>query len=166
MMVFRTRTNYSETKATDPGLPYSKILIKSLDDDGHPCIVDTGQYRHDYELIQAYLDDTKVSTIVSKYESGDKSVLAKTQGLYADITGHASSLQEAKNSLIRVQNFYDRTPIEVRKKFDTLPKFIQALGGDELRQMLIPASKVDSPGADPVPVHKAEVTDSVDPKHE
>lgn len=161
-MTFRSRVNYPEAIPTPSGKSFSRVFVKAYDDNGEPYLRDTGQIRHDYDLIQAYLDDTRIANIVARYESGDKSVLAKTQKLYADLTATAHSLQESENALIKVQNFYDRMPVEVKNKFNTFNKFVQAIGGEELSNMLMSAHKVDTPPSDPQPNHKVEVTPNVD----
>lgn len=163
-MIFRTRTNYPARVPTESGLSFSRVLVKAIDEDGHPYVKDTGNVRHDYDLIQAYLDDTKVTTIVSKYEAGDSSVLAKTQHIYADIVGQATRLQDAQNAMIKVQAAYNRAPVEVRNKYTTLNQFMKALIDDQLK-VIVP-DKAPVPGSDPVPVHKAEVTPDVDKKSE
>lgn len=152
--MFRSRTNYPKSRPSDSGSATRPIFVKAFDEDGHPYLKEVG-HQNVYDIIQSHHDDTRIESIVARYEAGDNSVLGKLQGFYADMTAQAKTLQDAENALIKVQNLYDRMPKEVKHKFSDLKSFIGAIGTDDLKNMLIPA-KDDKPGL-PIETNKEKV---------
>lgn len=137
--MFASRTNYRKTTPSNPGSATAPIMVKAFDEDGHPYLKETGT-QNIYDIIQAHYDDTRIESIVARYEAGDNTVLGKLQGFYADMTVHAQTLQDAENAMIKVQNLYDRMPKDVKHKFSDVKSFISAIGTDDLKNMLIPAT--------------------------
>lgn len=149
-MVFATRTSYPKTKIpSKTGSGVDPIYVKAFDEHGEPYLEKHGE-KNVYDIIQAHYDDTRIQSIVARYEAGDKSVLGKVQGFYADLTQTASTLQDAMNASIKVQTFYDRMPNDVKKKFDTVQKFVAALGTDELKDMILPKQPQNAEHPKPV----------------
>lgn len=135
-MKFYSRSKYPKAQLNEKGLPYEDILVKAYYENGEPYLEKHG-HRNNYDIIQAHYDDTRIESIVARFEAGDNSVLSKLQGFYADLTQEAHNLQEAQNAMIKVQAFYDRMPNDVKMKYD-LKSFIQSIGTDELKGMLLP----------------------------
>ncbi len=143
-MMFACRTSRRETTPSKSGSPTAPIFVKAFDENGEPYLAEKG-VKNIYDIIQSYHDDTRIESIVSRYEQGDKSVLGKLQGFYADMTAQAKTLQEAENAMIKVKSLYDRMPTAVKHKFPDVNSFIGAIGTDDLKQMLTPAKDTDKP---------------------
>ncbi len=146
-MLFATRAKYPTKKLRSKiGSPTSPIFVKAFDEKGEPYLEQHGE-KNVYDIIQSHYDDTRIQSIVARYEAGDNSVLGKIQGFYADLTAQAKNLQEAENAVIKVQAFYDRMPADVKKKYTTLNQFIKAIGTDEMKDILLPKKpeKADNP---------------------
>lgn len=160
-MVFATRTSYPKTRVpSKAGSGVEPIFVKAFDEKGEPYLEKHGQ-KNVYDIIQAHYDDTRIQSIVARYEAGDNSVLGKVQGFYADLTQSAATLQDALNSSLKVKAFYDRMPADVKKKFDTVQKFVTALGTDELKDMILPKKPEKAEPPKPVETPKevnADVT--------
>lgn len=134
-MKYRTCSDYCagfERQYTPCGCKTEPIYVKKVDADGEPHLEQVGE-KNIYDIIQAHLDDTRIESLVARYEAGDNTVLGRLQGFYADLTQSATSLAEAENSLIKVENYYNSLPPEIRAKFDTLKKFVGAIGTDALK---------------------------------
>ncbi len=144
-MNFASRTSRRLSTPSNVGSPTRPIYVKAFDEDGNPYLKEQG-VQNIYDIIQAHYDDTRIESIVSRYEQGDTSVLGKLQGFYADMTAQAKNLQEAENAMIKVKALYDRMPKEVKHKFSDLNSFIAAIGSDDLKTMLVSAKDTDKPG--------------------
>lgn len=134
-MQYRTCSDYCsgfDRSPTPCGCKTQPIYVKKIDADGEPSLEKVGE-KNIYDIIQAHLDDTRIESLVARYEAGDNTVLGKLQGFYADLTQSATSLAEAENSLIKVENYYNSLPPEIRNKFDDLKKFVAAIGTDDLK---------------------------------
>lgn len=143
-MEFACRTKYPKTLPSESGSGTSPTFVKCFDENNEPYLKEVG-VRNDYDIIQSYHDDTRIESIIAKYEAGDNSVIGKLQGFYADLSAMPKDLLTAQNSLIKVKEYYNRMPKPVKDKFDTLEKFIGAIGTNELKSLLIPANGTDKP---------------------
>lgn len=93
--------------------------------DGKKMLVVTGQ--EDLKaFIEASKDETLISSIIKRYTEGDVTALSRAQGFYADITGMPTDLASAQQTLIKLQDNFDKLPLEVRKKFDnSFDKYVE-----------------------------------------
>lgn len=69
------------------------------------------------DFIQASFEDTKIYNILKKYTNGDESVLTRRCGHFIDATHLPSSLAEAQQALIDVNNQFNRLPGDVKNRF-------------------------------------------------
>lgn len=104
-----------------------------------------------YEITQSYYEDTKLSNILARYNGGDLTALAHTQGFYLDVTKMPRSLQEAENLRIRAEDAFYRLPLDVRAKYNHSPFEFFDGGGMEYVQSLIDAA---NPAAEEQPIIK------------
>ena len=161
-MLFNSRTSYPKTKMpSKSGSGVEPIYVKAFDEHGEPYLEKHGEKDID-AVIQAHYDDTRIQSIVARYEAGDNSVLGKVQGFYADLTQSAATLQDALNSSLKVKAFYDRMPADVKKKFDTVQKFVAALGTDELKDMILPKKPEKAETPKPVETPKEVNADATE----
>lgn len=137
-MIFRSRTNRPKTTPSNSGSQYAPIHIKAIDENGYPYLADHGQ-KDLQQVIDSHYEESRIQTIVSKYQTGDNSVLGHLQGLYADISGQPGNLFDSLNALNKVKSQYNRFSDAVKQKM-SFEKFVNALGTDELKQYFVPAT--------------------------
>lgn len=126
--VFYTRTIKRPTKAAPSGSPEADIYEVEIDSTGHKHLVKTGK-TNTYEKIQASLESTKIETIMRRAASGDVTALAVTNGQYLDCTEMPHTLAEAQNMLIKLEQQFNKLPLEVRQKYDmSAEKYIADYG--------------------------------------
>lgn len=140
-MKFYSRCNRPPRMRSECGKTTAPIRIMAVDDNGEPYLKIIGTRDVD-AIIQSHADDCDINGIVARYEAGDSTVLSSLQGFYADLTQVSCNLQDAQNSMIKVRAYYESMPDDVRKKFNTLTKFLEAIGTDELKSMIVPQQPV------------------------
>lgn len=121
---------------SDPGSKMHDIYEMRLDERGHKVLEKVGE-EDIYEQIQSYYEDTKIENIIAKCAAGDKDILNQRQGIYADITEAPKNLMEAQNTILKLQNEFDKLPTEIRAKFDNSKEvFIKKFGSKEFYEIL------------------------------
>lgn len=84
--------------------------------DGERTLVITG--KEDFKsFIEASKEETLIDNIIKRFQNGDVTVLQRKQGFYGDITNMPSSLAEAQNMLIQIENHFNSLPSEDRELF-------------------------------------------------
>lgn len=102
-----------------------------IDKKGHKTLKQVGE--HDiYEEIQSFLEETKIENILARAAAGDLNTLNQRTGLYIDVTDSPKTLAEAQNAILKLGNYFDSLPTDVRAKFDnSKEKFVQEYGSEE-----------------------------------
>lgn len=139
-MDFFSRSDYPKSCCTDPGSGTSPSYVKAYDEDGIPYLKEVG-VSNDYDIIQSHHDDTRIESIVSRFEAGDSTVLQRLNSFYADLSSMPKDLMTAQNALIKSQNLYNIMPADVKRAYPNLLSFINAVGTDELKAMVSPEKK-------------------------
>ncbi len=112
MIEFYHRNRPHESKPAPAGSPVEDELI--YNPEGCGTLEKIGEVRA-YDLIQSYKQETDINYLVQRYMAGDTSVLAKVQGLYADISDAPETLIEAQNRIKESERIFYSLPDEVKK---------------------------------------------------
>ena len=110
----------------NPSIPGEKLKNEysiRIDKNGHKAVYQSGKTNL-YEKIQSHEESCRLENILKRAQLGDRSGL-KEGGIYGDFTVVPTSLAERQNTIIRIQNEFNKLPIEERKKYDfSVEKFI------------------------------------------
>lgn len=71
-----------------------------------------------YEKIQSSRESCEIQTILRRAAEGDMGVLNMVNAQYLDITGAPTSLAQAQQFVIRVNNEFEKLPKEMKAKFN------------------------------------------------
>lgn len=126
---FKTAWNREPAKPAPVGSRFAKTYLMTIDGHGHKVLKEDGLTDR-YELIQSHLEETKIENIINKaLATGDMSGLMVGKPVYADFTNAPSTLAEAQNMLIAVEQEFEKLPLEIRAKFDhSATKYIAEYG--------------------------------------
>lgn len=107
-----------------------------IDKKGHKILKQTGS--HDiYQEIQSYHEECKIENILARAAAGDINALNQKTGFYGDITDTPKSLAEAQNDILRLNNYFESLPAEIRAKFDnSKERFIHLYGSSEFLDLM------------------------------
>lgn len=83
------------------------------------------------ELIEAQRASTELSVIISKFLSGDESVLNRYAPVYADLTDGPKNLAEAMQSLINAERAFDALSVDIKRQFGSDWRVWLAQAGSE-----------------------------------
>lgn len=126
--VFYNRTAKRPTRPSPIGSKEMDVYEVEIDSTGHKALVKTGK-TNVYDRIQASLESTKIENIIRRATAGDLTALAQTNGQYLDCTDMPQSLAEMQNLVLKLQQEFDKLPLEVRKKYDmSAEKYIADYG--------------------------------------
>lgn len=158
--VFWWRTQYHKhDRVPSAAGSREKITYEGrYNDDGVLEVVPTGKINV-YDEIQSHAESVDIYTVLKKFQNGDSTVLAKTQGIYGDFTEMPKSYAEMLNTVIKGEKKFNDLPLEVRSKFNhNFSEFIATAGSPAWFEKM---------GRKPVPsptVPKTEVVSSSEPK--
>lgn len=126
---YKTAWNREPAKPAPIGSRFAKTYLMTIDKNGHKVLKEDGLTDR-YELIQSHLESTKVENIITKaLATGDMSGLMVGKPVYADFTSAPTTLAEAQNLLIAVEQEFNKLPLETRAKFDhSVTKYIAEYG--------------------------------------
>lgn len=135
MIEFYHRNKQHESKPAPAGKPVEDELI--YNDEGCGTLEKVGEVRT-YDLIQSYKQETDINYLVARYTAGDTSVLAKVQGLYADISDAPESLIEAQDRIKQSERIFFSLPDDVKKTVGNASNMLEMLMNNpaELSKML------------------------------
>ena len=122
-----------EKRPTEPAPAGSREMPTyeiEIDERGHKNLVKTG-VKNIYDRIQAPLESTKIETILRRAVGGDPLALAQTNGQYMDCTDMPSSFSAMQNTICRMQQEFEKLPIEIRRTFNNSPEQYIAEYGSE-----------------------------------
>lgn len=125
-VVVFSRFQMPATVPTSKGSHIKKIFEERVVDGFHG-LVSVGE--EDFkDFIETAKEDTLISSIIRRFESGDVSALSKVQGIYADVVGMPNNLLDAKNKLLNLERSFETLPIDIRNKFDnSFDKFVDTV---------------------------------------
>lgn len=113
-----------DRSATTPtGDRHRPIFRKAKSAEGLPTLVEVG--RQDLqEVIDSFAHSCDICTLIKRYEAGDSSVLARVQGVYADVTDLPNDLMTAHEILNNARRTYDSLTEEQKRDFGTFDQFL------------------------------------------
>lgn len=128
---FRTRSSGSMRFPTEAGSEYATTYEIELDEKNHKTLVASGK-THTYADIQSHLEETKIENILARALLGDTEALNRVEGRYVDTTEMPTSLAEAQNMIIKLQNEFEALPLEQRRAFNfSVEEYISKFGSEE-----------------------------------
>lgn len=133
--MFFGRSNHNEKpkENTEPGRKTRLTFRWRYDEKGNKYLEKDEEIDRDAE-IQSYLEETKIENIIQR-ASFDPSIIlggTLTEAQAVDYTNMPTTLAEAQNLMIDVQNAWNKLPREVKQKFDNdVDKFIHSYGSME-----------------------------------
>ena len=124
------------TLAAPAGTEYEDDFEYRLDAQGNKQLVKTG--RHNLQdRIQSSLESTKIENILRRAQLGDPTALAAVNGQYIDVTGFPRNLAELQSLIIRVEQDFERLPLDVRRAYDfSAEKYIADYGSENWKNVL------------------------------
>lgn len=106
--------------------------------DGRCRLVQTG-VTNLYDFVQASKEEVLIYNIIERFNRGDVNALNQRVGQYLDVVGLPSTLAEAQQLMIDVQNKFDHLDAEVKAKFDnSVSVYINSISKsspDQLREI-------------------------------
>lgn len=144
--IIRSRYTKRIESPTETGRPMHNNYQIRIDENGHKTLHKIGEHNLQAE-INAQASECDIGLILEKYKGGDINALNKAQAGYVDLTTMPKNLQEAQNTVIRLQEEFKTLPIDVRRKFDHSPeKYVQEYGSKYwLEAMQIKPIKQEEP---------------------
>lgn len=123
-------------KPTPSGSRYAKTYVMEIDANGHKILREDG-LTDTYERIQSFLEETKIENIITRAEAGDMSGLMVGNAQFLDFRDAPATLAEAQNLIIKIEQEFEKLPLEVRAKFDHSPeKYISTYGSEGWNQAM------------------------------
>lgn len=113
----------------EPGNRFEPEYKERYDDRGQPYLEKVGEV-DTYEKIQSYKDECDVMAILSRYDAGDESVLAKP-GWYIDTSKLPQTYTEYLNLMKEKREQFDQLPLAIRAKFNMNVEEWMATAGEE-----------------------------------
>lgn len=119
---------------------------------GHKTVKPAG-FTDVYAKIQAAKPACEIDNILKRAAAGDPLALAQTNGQYLDCTDMPTTLAEALNTINKLEQAFERLPLDVRRQYGfSASRFIAAAGSGQL------SKEVDSSASD----EQSSVSDKVD----
>lgn len=113
---FRTKYDHVET-FTPAGDPIVPEYIGRYDENGILVLDKIGEHNL-YDEIQSHAESVDLNNIIRRYENGEVDVLARAQGVFADITQAPKTYAEMLNLLRCAEEIFDQLPSDIRAQFD------------------------------------------------
>ena len=125
------RSAFSEKKRVHvpSGDGYNQEYEYKLNEKGQKQLVPSGK-TNVVEQIQQYKDEVSIEHILARVAVGDNSVF-RPDGIYQDTTQIPDNLNDARQVMLELENYWNTLPQETRSKFDnSLETFISQAGTD------------------------------------
>ena len=131
-----SRFDRPDTIAAPEGTGTEPEYMETIDENGHRTLEKNGE-TDTYAMIQASLEETKIENIIRKATLGDPTALTQTMGAYIDTTDMPTSLAEMQNTIITIENEFNRLPLATRLKFNqSAEKYISMYGSEEWAKIM------------------------------
>lgn len=161
--MFYSKTNPRQDIGIHVGRKEKNTYSMRVDDFGHKELVNTGVTNF-YDKIQEQVEDTKIENIIKRATMGDFQALNRNNPLFGDFTNAPTSLADAQNKIIQLENAFEKLPLEIRRAYDHSPeKFIADAGSENFNKLMgIKQPEVETPTVEPtITPGKVEVSDIV-----
>lgn len=85
-----------------------------------------------YSEIQSHADSVDINKILKRFAMGETDVLEQVQGFYDDVSSMPKTYQEVLNCVIDAEQFFNKLPVEEKKKFNnSFSEFMVASGNPD-----------------------------------
>lgn len=111
-----SRTSYPPRDFAPSGGKTTPEYGLELDSDGYEHLSIIGE-RPIYDIIQASAEGASIAHIITRWRSGDESVLNQAAGIYGDFSNLPDNLAESHQAIINAQNLFNSLPLSEREKF-------------------------------------------------
>lgn len=129
---FRTPIDEPITTVTPSGTEEEEILAMKIDDKGNETFYVKGK-TNVWEKTQAFKEETEIETILRRVtDTGDTSILVKSNPQYIDITEMPENVFEAHQKIKEAEEVFNNLPLEIRKKYEyNFNKYLADFGTKE-----------------------------------
>lgn len=114
---------------SNPGSEIHIIYKPVVDDKGNVDLVEAGK-ENLREIIQSAKDSCDITVILSQAAT-DPSVLNRAPGVFGDFTKMPETYAEMLQLQIDSKRYFEKLPIEIKKKFDNDPMKFMAQAGEK-----------------------------------
>lgn len=124
----------------DSGSPYKTIYKRSVDENGMPCLEESGK-ENIYQKIQLCAKGNLVSDLIDRAKRGDPNAIPEPIESFVDCTKLPKNLLEARNQLVRAESYFNELPVDVRNKYgNNFANFLSAIdSGTFVKETVIKA---------------------------
>lgn len=119
-MQFRHRSSPRVRFFSNRPVGVTPVFKQFLDDNGVTYLKQTGETDIN-AFVQASKDATLVYNILDRFQKGETDVLMKSSGYYMDAVGLPTSLAEAHNLMVGIEQKFLSLPLDLRRAFDNSP---------------------------------------------
>lgn len=123
------RWTFDNKICSEPGSEIHILYKPVVDEKGNIDLVESGK-ENLKEIIQSGKESCDISVILSQ-AANDPSVLNRAPGVFGDFTNMPETYAEMLQLQIDSKRYFDKLPIEVKKKFDNDPMKFMAQAGDK-----------------------------------
>ena len=102
---------------SSPGDEEALIYSPSIDNEGRVILEVTGK-RNIPDFIDSFRESCDINNIVERFNSGDVSVLSRSQGAFFDATQLPHTYAEMLKTVINAEQTFNSLPLDIREKFD------------------------------------------------
>lgn len=88
-----------------------------------------------YDYVQASKDEVMIYNLLDRFTRGDITALLAKKGQYLDVTGLPTTLAEAEQLMINVNDAFNRLSREERAKFDGVDDYIQVIAKSDVAHL-------------------------------
>ena len=115
--MFYSKTKPRETISLSVGKKEKPTYTIKVDQNGHKSVHQTGMTNF-YNLIQEHAEETKIENILKRASLGDTSALNKRVPEWFDATNMPTTLAEAQQAIINLENIFSTLPKEIREEYN------------------------------------------------
>lgn len=114
--LFRSQYGQHARVFANPGNPIKDVYSPRYDDRGVLDLTKTDE-EDLYGYIQSHAESVDIHVLMQRFVNGEKDVLSRIQGFYADASDMPKTYAEVLNSVIAGEEAFSRLPVEVKQQF-------------------------------------------------
>lgn len=126
-MNFRTKYGEKDFIPSEPGKSVVPVYEAYIDEDGHQELRIVGE--HDLtEEIQQYREMVSLDNILERFSNGDKDIINRVKGFYADVSNIPVKMQDILNLNLKGLQIWNELPIDIKSQFYSYEDFLMNPG--------------------------------------
>lgn len=134
--MFYSKTKPRETISQSVGRKEKNTYFIKVDELGHKSVHQQGVTNF-YNKIQEHAEDCKIENIIKRATLGDMTALNRNNAQYFDRTGMPTSLAEAQQAIINLENVFSTLSIDIRREYNFSPEqFIADFGSVKWNKLM------------------------------